>query len=109
MLPEDRADILYHRYDGGGITVDGPSVLVRKKFGDNFSVAYNYYEDMISSASIDVITQASAYKEIRKQNSLSVDAIHGKSTYSLGFIDSNEPDYKAKTAFVPSARTCSAT
>jgi hypothetical protein len=65
VLPDDRADILYHRYDGGGITVDGPSVLVRKKFGDNFSVAYNYYEDMISSASIDVITQASAYKEVR--------------------------------------------
>ena len=43
VLPDDRADILYHRYDGGGITVDGPSVLVRKKFGDHFSVAYNYY------------------------------------------------------------------
>jgi hypothetical protein len=99
VLPEDRADVLYHSYSGGGITVDGPSVLVRKKFGDHFSVAYNYYEDMISSASIDVITQASAYKEVRKQNSLSVDAIHGKSTYSLGYIDSNEPDYKAKTAF----------
>jgi len=99
VLPDDRADILYHSYTGGGLTVDGPSVLVRKKFGDNFSVAYNYYEDMISSASIDVITQASAYKEVRKQNSLSVDAIHGKSTYSLGYIDSNEPDYKAKTAF----------
>ncbi len=99
VLPEDRADVLYHSYEGGGLTVDGPSVLLRKKFGDHFSVAYNYYEDMISSASIDVITQASAYKEVRKQNSLSVDAIHGKSTYSLGYIDSNEPDYKAKTAF----------
>jgi Protein of unknown function (DUF3570) len=99
VLPDDRADILYHSYSGGGLTVDGPSVLVRKKFGDNFSVAYNYYEDMISSASIDVITQASAYKEVRKQNSISVDAIHGKSSYSLGYIDSNEPDYKAKTAF----------
>ena len=54
---------------------------------------------MISSASIDVITQASAYKEIRKQNSLSVDAIHGKSTYSVGYIDSDEPDYKAHTAY----------
>jgi hypothetical protein len=99
VLPDDRADILYHSYTGGGLTVDGPSVLVRKKFGDHFSVAYNYYEDMISSASIDVITQASAYKEIRKQNSLSVDAVHGKTTYSLGYIASNEPDYKAKTAF----------
>ena len=24
VLPEDRADVLYHRYDGGGVTIDGP-------------------------------------------------------------------------------------
>lgn len=99
VLPDDRADLLYHKYEGGGLTVDGPSVLVRKKFGDHFSVAYNYYVDMISSASIDVVTQASPYTETRKQNSLSVDAIHGKSTYSAGYIDSKEPDYTARTAF----------
>ena len=33
VLPEDRADALYHRYEGGGVTVDGPSLLVRKKVG----------------------------------------------------------------------------
>jgi hypothetical protein len=99
VLPDDRADILYHRYDGGGLVVDGPSVLVRKKFGDHFSMAYNYYEDMISSASIDVITQASAYKEVRKQNSVNFDVIHGKATYSAGYIYSKEPDYKSSTAF----------
>ena len=65
VLPDDRADALYHRYDGGGVTVDGPSMLVRKKFGENFSVAANYYVDMVSSASIDVVTQASPYKETR--------------------------------------------
>jgi len=25
VLPEDRADALYHRYEGGGVTVDGLS------------------------------------------------------------------------------------
>ena len=99
VLPDDRADLMYHRYEGGGLTVDGPSVLVRKKFGDHVSAAYNYYVDMISSASIDVVTQASPYKETRTQNSLSVDAIDGKSTYSAGYIYSKEPDYKAQTAF----------
>ena len=24
VLPEDRTDILYHGYDGGGLQVDGP-------------------------------------------------------------------------------------
>jgi hypothetical protein len=99
VLPDDRADLMYHRYEGGGLTVDGPSVLVRKKFGDHVSAAYNYYVDMISSASIDVVTQASPYTETRTQNSLSVDAIDGKSTYSAGYIYSKEPDYKAQTAF----------
>jgi hypothetical protein len=99
VLPDDRADLMYHSYDGGGLTVDGPSVLVRKKFGDHFSASYNYYVDMISSASIDVVTQASAYKETRTQNSISLDAIHGKSTYDVGYIHSKEPDYKSDTAF----------
>lgn len=99
VLPEDRADVLYHRYEGGGVTVDGPSVLVRKKVGESVSVAANYYVDMISSASIDVVTTASPYDERREQKSLSVDYLHGKSIYSLGYVDSVENDYKGKTAF----------
>jgi len=99
VLPEDRADVLYHRYDGGGITIQGPSVLVRKKLGESYSVSGNYYVDAISSASIDVVTQASPYKEKRTQYSLGTDLLHGKTTYSAGFITSTENDYDAQTAF----------
>jgi hypothetical protein len=99
VLPEDRADVLYHRYQGGGITIDGPSVLIRKKIGESFSVSANYYMDMVSSASIDVKLSASPYKEKRTQKSLSVDYLHGKSTYSAGVIDSKESDYVADTAY----------
>jgi hypothetical protein len=99
VLPDDRADVLWHRYEGGGITIQGPSVLVRKKFGDHFSAAYNHYVDMISSASIDVVTQASPYKERRAQDSLSIDVLHDKTTYTAGYINGKEPDYRAKTAF----------
>ncbi len=99
VLPEDRADVLYHHYEGGGVTVEGPSVLVRKKVGESVSVAANYYVDMISSASVDVLTQASPYKERREQKSLSVDYLHGKSIYSAGYVNSQEPDYQSKTAF----------
>jgi len=98
VLPDDRADVLYHRYQGGGVTVDGPSVLVRKKVGESVSVAANYYVDMISSASIDVVTTASPYTERREQKSLNVDYLHGKSIYSLGYVDSKESDYTGKTA-----------
>jgi hypothetical protein len=99
VLPEDRADVLYHRYEGGGITIQGPSVLVRKKVGDNFSFSANYYEDMISSASIDVKLSASPYHEKRTQKSFQVDYLHGKTTYSAGIINSKEPDYKSNTSY----------
>ena len=99
VLPEDEADVMYHSYSGGDITVQGPSVLIRKKVGDNLSFSYNYYEDMISSASIDVKLSASPYHEIRKQNSFGVDFLHGKTTYSVGYIHSREPDYQADTTY----------
>lgn len=99
VLPDDRTDLLFHRYEGGGITVEGPSVLVRKKFGDSVSASYQYYEDLISSASIDVVTQASPYKERRVQQNFGLDFLHGNTLYSGGFISSVEPDYNSKTGF----------
>ncbi len=100
VLPEDRADLLYHRYDGGGVVVDGPSVLVRKKFADKVSVVANYYLDMVSSASIDVLSTASPFKDERTQMSLGLDYLRGKTTYSIGYIDGDESDYLAKTAYL---------
>jgi hypothetical protein len=99
VLPEDEADVMYHSYQGGGITIDGPSVLIRKKIGDNLSLSANYYEDMITSASIDVKLSGSPYLESRKQKSIGADYLHGKTTYSVGYINSVEPDYKADTTY----------
>jgi len=98
-LPDERVDMLYHRYDGGGVTIDGPSILVRKNFADKVSVAANYYVDMVSSASIDVIATASPYEEERTQWSIAADYLSGSSTYSAGFINSEESDYVANTWF----------
>jgi hypothetical protein len=99
VLPDDRADVMYHNYDGGGITIQGPSVLVRKKVGDSLSFSASYYEDLISSASIDVRLSASPYHETRKQEGFSVDYLHGKTIYTAGYIHSREPDYEANTAY----------
>ncbi len=98
VLPDDRADVLYHRYEGGGVTVDGPSLLVRKKLGEKYSVAANYYVDMVSSASIDVLSYASPYKEERRQGSLALDMLSGKTQYSVSYTNSSENDYTANTA-----------
>jgi hypothetical protein len=99
VLPDDRADVMYHNYDGGGITIQGPSVLVRKKVGDSLSFSGSYYEDLISSASIDVKLSASPYHETRKQEGGSVDYLHGKTIYTAGYIHSREPDYEANTGY----------
>ena len=98
VLPDDRADVLYHRYDGGGVTIDGPSLLVRKKFAEKYSVSANYYVDMVSSASIDVVTTASPYKETRNQASIGADVLNGRTQYTVAFSNSDENDYTASTA-----------
>ncbi len=97
VLPEDRADVLYHLYTGGGVDIDGPSVLVRKQVGKSTSFVGNYYVDMVSSASIDVITTASPYNEERKQWSLGMDYLRGNTTVRAGYTSSVESDYDAST------------
>ncbi len=97
VLPDDRTDVLYHLYDGGGVTIDGPSVLVRKKAGKSLSFVGNYYVDMISSASIDVITTASPYAEERTQWSLGMDYLRGNTTMRVNYTSSVESDFDANT------------
>ena len=69
VLPDDRADLFYSKYSGGGMDITGESVLVRKKFTENFAVEANYFVDKVSGASIDVLSQASQIKDERKQKS----------------------------------------
>lgn len=97
VLPEDRSDLLYHSYVGGGVEITGPSILVRKSIGSSVSLSANYYVDMISSASIDVITTASPYTEERTQYSVGADYLRGNTTLSAGFTSSEESDFDATT------------
>ena len=98
VLPEERVDILYHSYDGGGVKVDGPSVLVRKNFKEKISVYGNIYQDFVTSASIDVVTSgASEYTEERNEYSAGVDFLNDRTVLSLGYTQSIESDYEAQT------------
>ena len=99
-LPAERGDAMYHRYEGGGVTIDGPSFLVRKNFAETVSVSGNYYVDNVSSASIDVITSgASEYGEKRTEYSVSADYLYDKSILSAGYTNSDESDYTADTFY----------
>jgi len=104
ILPEERVDMLYHKYDGGGVEIDGPSVLVRKNFADKVSVFANYYVDMVTSASIDVIATASPYTEERKEYSLGIDYLNDSTILSLSFTNSSESDYEADTIGVTASQ-----
>lgn len=99
VLPDDRADIMYHSYNGGGVEVDGPSVLVLKQLGQSAAVTGNYYVDAVSSASIDVVTTASPYTETRSEQSLGLQYLAGKSSMSTGYTYSSENDYDANSAY----------
>jgi len=97
-LPADRADFMYHNYDGDSLNVSGPSVLVRKSIADKVSLWGNYYVDSVTSASIDVVTTASEYSESRDQGSVGVDYLRDKTTMGLSFTRSVEGDYEANSA-----------
>jgi hypothetical protein len=94
-LPEDRADLMYHRYDGGGVEASGPALLVRKSLMNKVSLFASYYADIVSNASIDVITTASPYDETRHEYGFGVDYAVRDSLITLAASHSSEPDYVA--------------
>lgn len=96
-LPDERADAMYHSYDGGGITVNGPALLVRKNIAEKYSFSADYYVDDISGASIDVVTNASAYTEKRDQYGVGFDYLYSDTLMSVGYSSSSENDYEAET------------
>ncbi len=97
VLPDDRADLFWSSYKGGGMDITGESLLVRKKFSEKFSVEANYFVDKVSGASVDVLSQASVIKDERKQKTISVDYIHDKTQYNLSYSNSTERDYISNT------------
>jgi hypothetical protein len=100
VLPDDRADVFYSKYSGGGMDITGYSALVRKKVTENFAVEANYFVDKVSGASVDVLSQASVIKDTRKQKTVSVEYLHDKTTYNASFIQSVERDYTSNTAHI---------
>ena len=98
VLPEERFDALFHHYNGGGLTVEGPALQASKQVGSNASFSAKYYVDSISSATIDVVTSASRYTEKREEKTVSATYLRDKSTLSLSYTNSEENDFIAKSA-----------
>lgn len=97
VLPEDRADVMYHYYNGGGTKVDGPALLVRKGLGERASAYASYFVDNVSCASIDVVTTASPFKEKRTEYGGGVDYLYRNTTLGVSALRSTEPDYVNNT------------
>ena len=96
-LPEDRAELLLHHYDGGGVSASGPAVFVRKALAGRVSLSGTFYVDAVSNASVDVVTTASPYRETRRAADLSLATVVRDATITLGAGRSREPDYIADT------------
>ncbi|HQR21362.1 MAG TPA: DUF3570 domain-containing protein [Burkholderiaceae bacterium] len=94
-LPENRADLMLHSFSGGGVDAWGPALLVRKNISDKFSLLATYYADIVSNASIDVVTTASPYRETRNEFGFGVDYVVRDSVLTFAASRSTEPDYIA--------------
>jgi len=99
ILPEERIDVMYHSYQGDHVSINGPSVQVRSNVGEHVSLTYHYYVDNITSASVDVRTYGSPYKEQRVENTVGMDYLTDNSTVSASFTNSEENDYSSNTSF----------
>ncbi len=97
VLPDDRADLFYSQYSGGGMDITGYSTQVQKKITEDVGVTAGYLIDKVSGASVDVMSNASTIKDERRQKSVSVEYIRNKTTYTLGFTNSTERDYISNT------------
>jgi hypothetical protein len=73
VLPDDRADLFYSKYSGGGMDITGESVLGAQEIHGEFRARGSYFVDKVSGASVDVLSQASVIKDERKQKSVTVD------------------------------------
>jgi hypothetical protein len=97
VLPEERADIGYHYYDGGGVEVDGATMLVRKNFAGKYSIYGGYHHDSISGASPDVLAGASKYDEDRDEFTIGGTYLRDNTLMDLSFTYSDEDDYESNT------------
>jgi hypothetical protein len=98
VLPDNRADVFYSKYSGGGMDITGYSATARAKITENFAVEANYFIDKVSGASVDVLSQASVIKDERKQKSGTLEYLHDKTTYTASYMTSVERDYISDTA-----------
>jgi hypothetical protein len=100
VLPDNRADVFYSKYSGGGMDITGYSATARAKITENFALEANYFIDKVSGASVDVLSQASVIKDERKQKSGTVEYLRDKTTYTASYMTSVERDYISDTASI---------
>ena len=86
---------MVHLYSGGGVDAYGPALLVRKRCSTRSRSSGSYYMDAVSNASIDVVTTASPYHEIRHEFGLGADYVYRDAQITVGLTTSHEPDYTA--------------
>jgi hypothetical protein len=95
VLPENVAEAMAHTYSGGGVTASGPALLVRKNMAERFALTGTYYADIVSNASIDVVTTASPYRETRNVYGLGGNYLVRDTLITVAAATSREPDYIA--------------
>lgn len=93
VVPEDRADILYGTYQGPESHFDVPAILVRKNYKERVSGWISHVADYNTTASIDVVTQGSPFKEVRNETSGGFDFLNNKTLLSVNYKNSTESDY----------------
>lgn len=98
-LQVDAGTTVYANDDA--LTVVSPWADVRQQVSDEVAVSGGWTADVISTASVDIITAAtSPYRETRNEGRVSVEVKQGEVLWGAGYIASIEPDTHVHTGTV---------
>src|SRR5258708_14518910 len=67
VLPDNRADVFYSKYSGGGLDITGYSATARAKVTENLALEANYFVDKVSGASLHCFSQPRVINDERHQ------------------------------------------
>lgn len=95
-LPAEVTEGAYSVYSGGDVDVNSPAILVRRTLGQSWSFSGSYSADIVSSASIDVVTTASPYSDRRDRLAATADYLINETRISATGIVASEKDYDAR-------------
>lgn len=96
-LPEDRAELMYQSFDGGGLTIEGPALLVRKRVHRRVSLNASYDVEVIADRTPEAQQSGSPFRDRRRTEGAGFDVLARDARVAFAVARSRESDFAGDT------------